>query len=473
MSRSTGGWTPTRNACDLRPWTSPTRWAFHPRLLRLARPEACRSLSPPRIWSGSRRGPAASTRRGSRRCGSGSRDTTALSAERLGTSILMRASTAAGLEPLLPELSTRERRSMAGRLAAAVVPRVPRASHDARLHLHMLRRRATRRSPTRRVLRGVDDRLLSPHRRHDRPRRQPLPPRPDGRRSARARTSRADRTPSRTDHDPGTRRLAERDADRLVDRLADLLTVAWHVGLDPRAFDGDRLNAASVLADPLIEAHRSSLTLARARLRALVNDDGPPKLPATWRSASPALTGIVMRHRDARLRATDRLRQRSMTGAGRRPEGVDPATRMPALPLALWPDWAIRLRPPTIEARNFRISASAALCLPGADSDVEGDRQPLADDPARHQPHPPLQDHRPRRTRHRDPRCAVRAGRRTGPPRLSYRLRPPPRAGEPDRPARRRHMGDHVPRRRHAPRWCIEAATGARLPMGDAHRRHR
>ena len=55
-----------------------------------------------------------------------------------------------------------------------------------------------------------------------------------------------------------------------------------------------------------------------------------------------------------------------MTGAGRRPEGIDPATRMHALPLALWPDWAIRLRAPTIEARNFRMSASAALCLPGA-----------------------------------------------------------------------------------------------------------
>ncbi len=160
--------------------------------------------------------------------------------------------------------------------------------------------------------------------------------------------------------------LAEADADRLVDRLVDLLTVAWHVGLDPRAFDGHRLNAAYVLADPLIEAHEVLADPGEARLRALVTDDGPPTLPATWRSASPALTGIVMRHRDARLRATDRLRQRSMTGAGRRPEGIDPATRLHALPFALWPDWSIRLRPPTIEARNFRISASAALCLPGA-----------------------------------------------------------------------------------------------------------
>jgi hypothetical protein len=75
----------------------------------------------------------------------------------------------------------------------------------------------------------------------------------------------------------------------------------------------------------------------------------------------------VLGHRDQQLGPTDRLRYRSMTGAGRRPEGTEPSTRMRALPLALWPDWSIRLRPPTLDhPKRFRIAAAIALCLPGA-----------------------------------------------------------------------------------------------------------
>ena len=55
-----------------------------------------------------------------------------------------------------------------------------------------------------------------------------------------------------------------------------------------------------------------------------------------------------------------------MTGAGRRPEGAGSSARVRALPLALWPDWSIRLRPPTIEPDTFRIAAAIALCVPGS-----------------------------------------------------------------------------------------------------------
>ncbi len=163
--------------------------------------------------------------------------------------------------------------------------------------------------------------------------------------------------------------LSGPEADRLVDRLVDVLTVATHVGLDLQALTHDRRDATRAMAGPLVEAQRVLADPDGERLRALASGDsgdGPPKLPVPWKTASPALTAVLLRHRDARLRPTDRLRFRSMTGAGRRPEGRDPSARLSFLPLALWPDWAIRLRPPTIDSNNFRITTAAALCLPGA-----------------------------------------------------------------------------------------------------------
>ena len=162
--------------------------------------------------------------------------------------------------------------------------------------------------------------------------------------------------------------LSDDQAEKLVERLVDVLVVATHVGLDARAIDGDRHNATSVLAGPLAEAHVALTNPHGPQLHALANDDRSARLyplPTSWNAASPTLTIALLQHRDTRLRPTDRLRFRSMTGSGRRPEGADWSKRLRASPLALWPDWSIRLRPPVIEATNFRISAAIALCVPG------------------------------------------------------------------------------------------------------------
>jgi len=158
--------------------------------------------------------------------------------------------------------------------------------------------------------------------------------------------------------------VSDSDASDLVDRLVDLLVVASHVGLDANRLEGDRRNATSLLAKPLAEAHQALTDPAGRRLRELADTAGRP-IPRSWSAASPSLDAALLAHRDGRMTATYRLRYRSMTTAGRRPEGIDPSARLRALPLALWPGWAIRLRPAGIHANPFRISAAAALCMPG------------------------------------------------------------------------------------------------------------
>jgi hypothetical protein len=163
--------------------------------------------------------------------------------------------------------------------------------------------------------------------------------------------------------------VTEVDAVALVDWLVDLLVIAARVGLDFRVIDRDRRNLASVLAGPLSQAYRALIDPHGPRLRAIAIADLAPTrgaLPSVWDGVSPALAAVLLKHRDALLRTADRLRYRSMTGAGRRPEGADPSRRLRALPLALWPDWSIRMRPPTIDPNSFRIAASIALCVPGA-----------------------------------------------------------------------------------------------------------
>jgi hypothetical protein len=115
--------------------------------------------------------------------------------------------------------------------------------------------------------------------------------------------------------------------------------------------------------------HRVAIRYADARLGSLV-------AVAHGRLVITGAAGhrLLLEHRDARLRPADRLRYRSMTGKGRRPEGTDPSTRLRALPLALWPDWSIRLRPPTIDPNSFRIAAAIALCVPGATTPIRSIR---------------------------------------------------------------------------------------------------
>ena len=171
--------------------------------------------------------------------------------------------------------------------------------------------------------------------------------------------------------------VSDGDAVGLVNRLVDVLIIATRIGLDLRAIDRDRRNLQTILAGPLAEAHRALSDPHGTRLRAIATDDPartPAALPAVWDGVSPALAAILLKHRDQRLAPTERLRYRSMTAAARRPEGAHLSARMRALPLAMWPDWSIRLRPPTIAPDTFRIDAAIALCLPGSTHPVRSIR---------------------------------------------------------------------------------------------------
>ena len=164
--------------------------------------------------------------------------------------------------------------------------------------------------------------------------------------------------------------LADDVVEKRVDRLADVLTVARHTGLELYALEQDRLNATSVLAGPIAEAWRVLADMHGPRLGQLVNADPKCVIPRSWRTASPALTSVLLAHRDTRLRPLDRLRYRSMTGAGAPPDQADQSSRLRSIPLALWPDWAIRLRPAVFASKHFRITGAAALCLPRATTNL-------------------------------------------------------------------------------------------------------
>ena len=171
--------------------------------------------------------------------------------------------------------------------------------------------------------------------------------------------------------------VSERRAVELVDRLVDVLILATRIGLDLRAIDRDRRNMQSILAGPLAEAHGALSEPHGPRMRAIATNNpvrAPAALPQAWDGVSPALAAILLGHRDQQLGITERLRYRTMTGAGRRPEGTDPTTRLRSLPLALWPDWSIRLRPATITSDTFRIAAAIALCVPGSTQSIRSIR---------------------------------------------------------------------------------------------------
>lgn len=168
--------------------------------------------------------------------------------------------------------------------------------------------------------------------------------------------------------------ISETEALALVDRLVDLLIIAIHAGLDLRAIDRGRRNLQNILSAPLGEAHRALSDPRGARMRAIANSDPariPAALPQAFDGVSAALAAILINHRDHRLGPTERLRHRSMTASARRPEGIDPSKRLRSLPLALWPDWSVRLRPPTIPPYTFRVAAAAALCVPGTTRPIQ------------------------------------------------------------------------------------------------------
>jgi len=163
--------------------------------------------------------------------------------------------------------------------------------------------------------------------------------------------------------------VSDTQAERLADRLIDALTVAVHVGLDPRALQGERLGASELLAAPLAEAHALLSHPDAPRMVTAATADmstRPTALPRSWRSASPELSRVVLAHRDAKMCPTDRLRYRTVTGAPRCPEGIDVPGRTRRMPCALWPDWSIRLHLPGLGFTPFRTAAAALLCVPGA-----------------------------------------------------------------------------------------------------------
>ncbi|MDP9388572.1 MAG: hypothetical protein M3Q48_11845 [Actinomycetota bacterium] len=146
------------------------------------------------------------------------------------------------------------------------------------------------------------------------------------------------------------------------------MTVATFLGLDFETLDPEGLTDTVALAGPLESAEAVLADPTGVALAALATSDihvRPHPLPSRWRSASPSLISRVLAIRDPRLRPVDRLRWRTTT-AGRVParrDDLDPG----AVPDALWPDWAVRLCPPTgVDATSFRLVAAAALTLPGS-----------------------------------------------------------------------------------------------------------
>jgi hypothetical protein len=163
--------------------------------------------------------------------------------------------------------------------------------------------------------------------------------------------------------------VTDEHALKRIDRLVDLLIIATRVGLDLPAIDRDRRNMQSILTGPLAEAHAALSDPEGSAMRVIATNDParqPSALPQVWDGVSAELAAIVLQHRDQRLGPTERLRYRSMTPAARRPEGIDPTRRLRQLPLAIWPDWSIRLRPSTIPPDTFRTAAAIALCVPGS-----------------------------------------------------------------------------------------------------------
>lgn len=143
---------------------------------------------------------------------------------------------------------------------------------------------------------------------------------------------------------------------------------------------------------------------------------------------SPSLTGALRCSREHHLLPVVRLRHRTPTGAVKVP--FDTTTRTRAMPVGLWPAWALRLHPlhaRWITGQGPRDRAPVRRLPDGRQSGLDHCGHPR---PGRHRD-------RPRRLRtarhpyqpprlHGRPPCPHTARRLLGRPRLCHRLRPPP-----------------------------------------------
>jgi len=157
--------------------------------------------------------------------------------------------------------------------------------------------------------------------------------------------------------------------------LTDLSVITFHLAT-PGTADGQHKIRGHML-------HAATLTGAVALLTgtgpgtgpltALVQRHASPRasaIPESWRTASPALTARIIRHRDPDLAATERLRRATTLPAPPppRPSPADPATtRIHRIPAQIWPAWALRLTDDGAQDLTvFRQAAAVALLLPAS-----------------------------------------------------------------------------------------------------------
>jgi hypothetical protein len=176
-------------------------------------------------------------------------------------------------------------------------------------------------------------------------------------------------------------------AHTFVDQLIDTIIITSRIAADEDACGDDRLNVGLVLAIALADSHRALSDPSGPRMHAITTSSGRAAgaLPVVWDGVSPRLAAVLIKHRRAMvpikhrnrcLQALEQLRERSVRDGPE--ERVDPAVRMRAVPPALWPDWAIRLRPARmrINPDRFRIEAAIFLCLPGTTMPLRTIRDP-------------------------------------------------------------------------------------------------
>jgi hypothetical protein len=171
---------------------------------------------------------------------------------------------------------------------------------------------------------------------------------------------------------------------QLVDRLADQLVVARHLGLHGDSLDTQGLADTAHLATLLLRAHRLQSDRTGAEMAELALADANKRtwvIPRSWRPASAELTAVVLRHRDSRLCTPARLRYRTATELAARPGRHDAQQRQACVPLAIWPDWAIRLTPTSgLQLNSFRAVTAIAICLAGTSQSLNNVTRLWCDD---------------------------------------------------------------------------------------------